>query len=274
MSTPTAEPQEQELENGWRASTPIDDSVLRRFVFNQADVTRLMASTRAGRYARDDDVSLADSGGPVAYSNQAVLLRPVTRVDDPVLDRIDAFYAECGGRASMMLSVWPLPDLSARGWHGVGHPMFVARGPGPVPDDVAPGVEVRKVTTLDDLRAFERVAVEGYPIPEAQGLPPGNGFPDALLDSPMNLVLGMVDGEPVSAAAALVGSDIVNLCFAATLPAGRRRGVWSALVWARMRPASDLPAVAFTSDFSRPGFVKHGFLPVMRFSLLVRVGNA
>ena len=32
----------------------------------------------------------------------------------------------------------------------------------------------------------------------------------------------------------------------------------------------DLPAVAFTSDDSRPGFVKHGVLPVMRFTLLVR----
>jgi hypothetical protein len=32
----------------------------------------------------------------------------------------------------------------------------------------------------------------------------------------------------------------------------------------------DLHAVAFTSDDSRPGFVKHGFLPVMRFTLLVR----
>jgi hypothetical protein len=30
--------------------------------------------------------------------------------------------------------------------------------------------------------------------------------------------------------------------------------------------------VAFTSDFSRPGFVRYGFLPVMRFTLLVRVG--
>ena len=32
----------------------------------------------------------------------------------------------------------------------------------------------------------------------------------------------------------------------------------------------DLPAVAFTSDDGRPGFVKHGFLPAMRFTLLVR----
>jgi hypothetical protein len=32
---------------------------------------------------------------------------------------------------------------------------------------------------------------------------------------------------------------------------------------------ADQPAVAFTSDFSRPGFVKMGFVPVQRFTLLV-----
>ena len=95
-------------------------------------------------------------------------------------------------------------------------------------------------------------------------------YPDALLGSPVSLRLGLVDGEPVSAAAALDAHGVVNLCFAATLDAGRRRGVWSALVWARVREAPDQPAVAFTSDDSRPGFVKMGFLPAFRFTLLVR----
>jgi hypothetical protein len=74
----------------------------------------------------------------------------------------------------------------------------------------------------------------------------------------------------VSGAAALDAHGVVNLCFAATLSAGRRRGVWSALVWARVDQAPDQPAVAFTSDDSRPGFVKMGFLPMARLTLLVR----
>ena len=74
----------------------------------------------------------------------------------------------------------------------------------------------------------------------------------------------------MSAAAALDAHGVVNLCFAATLDAGRRRGVWSALVWARVNQAPDQPAVAFTSDDSRPGFFKMGFIPVFRFTLLVR----
>jgi len=38
--------------------------------------------------------------------------------------------------------------------------------------------------------------------------------------------------------------------------------------------APDQPAVAFTSDDSRPGFVKMGFLPAFRFTLLVRPPGA
>ena len=177
-------------------------------------------------------------------------------------------------RPKLLLSVWPLPDLSARGWSLAGHPMFVVRAPGPVTATTRDGVEVRDVTTPDDLRILERVAVEGYPIDEARDGPPGTVFPDALLDSKVTLRLGRVDGEPVSGAAALDAHGVVNLCFAATLDAGRRRGVWSALVWARVNQAPDQPAVAFTSDDSRPGFVKMGFLPMARFTLVVRPPGA
>jgi hypothetical protein len=260
------------LATGWGAHEPIDDSVLRRFVFNQADVVRAMADGPAGRTATDDDVVMVDSGGPVAYNNMAVLLRPVTRADDPVLDRVADFYAEtaASGRVALLLSVWPLPDLRSRGYVLGGHPMFVVRAPGPVTAPAREGVEVRDVTTVDDLLTLEHVAVDGYPIDEAKDSPAGTVFTDTLLDSPVALRLGFADGEPVAGAAALDAHGVVNLCFAATLPAGRRRGVWSALVWARVDQAPDQPSVAFTSDDSRPGFVRMGFLPVTRFTLMVR----
>jgi hypothetical protein len=263
-----------QLATGWGAHEPIDDSVLRRFVFNQADVVRAMAGGPRGRQASDDDVVMVDSGGPVAYNNMAVLLRPVTDAGDPVLDRITDFYADATDRASLLLSVWPLPDLGPRGYVLGGHPMFVVRAPGPFDAPTRDGVEVREVRTIDDLLVLERVAIEGYPIDEAKGLPPGSSFSETLLDSSVTLRLGCADGEPVSGAAALDAHGVVNLCFAATLPAGRRRGVWSALVWARVGQAPDQPAVAFTSDDSRPGFVRMGFLPVTRFTLMVRPPGA
>lgn len=249
---------------------PIHDSVLGCFVHNQADVIRAFACGPGSRYQRDDHVAMADGNGPVAYVNQAVLLRPVFSADDPVLDTVDRFYAHAPGRPSMLLSAWPLPDLSARGWNLVGHPMFVVRSPGPVTATPRAGVELRDVTTVDDLRIVERVAIDGYPIDEAKDAAPGATFPDGMLGPGLTLRLGLVDGEPVSAGAASTAHGVVNLCFAATLPVGRRKGVWSALVWARVNEAPDQPAVAFTSDDSRPGFVKLGFLPLQRFTLLIR----
>jgi hypothetical protein len=261
---------DEPLATGWGAHEPIDDSVLRRFVFNQADVLRAMACGPAARQTSDDDVVMVDSGGPVAYNNMALLLRPVTDANDPVLERIVDFYADTRDRTQILLSVWPLPNLSERGWQLGGHPMFVVRAPGPIIASRRDDVDVREVTTVDDLRVLERVAIDGYPIDEAKDAAPGAAFPDALLDAPVRLRLGLVDGEPVSAAAVLDAHGVVNLCFAATLDAGRRRGVWSALVWARVNQAPDQPAVAFTSDDSRPGFVKMGFLPITRFTLYVR----
>src|SRR4029079_15582126 len=94
---------DEPLATGWSAHEPIDDSVLRRFVFNQCDAVRARASGPGARHAADDDVVMVDSGGPVPYDNMAVLLRPVTSADDPVIDRIADFYAEATDRIALLL---------------------------------------------------------------------------------------------------------------------------------------------------------------------------
>jgi hypothetical protein len=255
------------LETGWLADTPIGDTVMRRFLFNQSDVNARFASAAGGRHDRTDDVSMADSGGPVPYFNQSILLRPLSSIDDPVLDTVDAFFAGAQGRTRTLLSLWPTPDLSTRNWSLVGHPAFVVRGAFPNTFAPASDVTVQIAARPDDLHIVERIAVEGYPIDEARGLPPGQLFADGLLDSDVKLRIGRLEGEPVAAAACRVGQGVVNLCFAATLPQARRRGVWEALVWARVADDPSLPAVAYTSDYSRPGFERMGFVPTIRFTL-------
>jgi hypothetical protein len=254
------------LETGWLPDTPVGDTLLRRFAFNQADVNELIAAACGGRSERHDDVSLADTGGVVAYYNQALPFRPLTGPGDPLLDRAEAFFA-AGARPATLLSLWPTPDLSGRGWMLGGHPAFVARPAGPLAGEPRPGVEVRLVEGPDDLLAVERVAIDGYPLDEARSPPPGELLPAPLLDTPLRYRLALVDGRPVAAAANHGGHGVVNLCFAATLPDARRHGAWSALVRARLGDHPELPAVAFTSDFSRPGFERMGFLVVTRFTL-------
>jgi hypothetical protein len=261
---------ERPLETGWLPDTPVEDSLLRRFAFNQAEANAAWADAAGGRVELTDDVALSDTGGPVSYYNNALLLRPLLAADDPVVDVIDAFFRDGPpGRPVTILSMWPTADLGGRGWSLVGHPMLVARGPW---GDLQCDGDDARVRLLDASEAgeFERVLIEGYPMPEARGLPAGSVVPPGLVDRGVRLRVGIVDGEAVAAGAGYVGHGIVNLCSAATLPAARRKGVWGALVRARMADGPDLPAIAFTSDYSRPGFVHMGFLPVLRFTMWER----
>jgi hypothetical protein len=257
------------LENGWRPDTPVGDSVLRRFLFNQADLGDLIAEAAEGRHARMPGVALADVGVPVPYLNQAVLLKPVLAADGPVLASIDEFFAP-GSHPATILSAWPTPDLTSRGWVLVGHPMFVLRAPVPHMFRSNTGVAVRQAHTPEDLATAETVAVRGYPLPEAAGLPPNALFGAALLGGPLRIRVAAVEGTPAAIGSSHVAYGVVNLCLAATLPTARRRGAWESLVWARIDDGPGLPAAAFTSDDSRPGFVRMGFLPVTRFTLWLR----
>jgi hypothetical protein len=253
------------LETGWLPDTPIGDSLLRRFVVNQADLQDHLVGAVGGRSGRTPDVALSDSGVAAAYLNQAVMLRPIADASDAVLDQVASFYA---GSVGLLLSPWPTPDLAGRGWQLVGHPMFVVRGPVGEPADAPPSdVTVRHAESADDLALIERIVIDGYPVPELDGLPANRARGPALLQSPVRHWIGYLDGTPIAAAASHAAHGVVNLCLAATLPAARRRGVWHALVAARCADTPDLPAVAFTSDYSRPGFLHMGFLPVTRFTL-------
>lgn len=257
------------LESGWLAETPIDDSLLRRFLHNQADLGDLIADSVGGRRDRAGGVAMADCAVPVAYLNQAVLLRPVLSADDGVLDDIDDFFA-AGTHAAVVLSLWPTPDLADRGWHLVGHPMFVMRPPGPHDSPPADHLELRPAATAADLATAEQVAVHGYPLPEAAALAANSMFGAALTDSALRIRIALLDGAPVAIGSDHIAHGVLNLCLAATLPAARRQGAWASLVRARLDDAPDLPAVAFTSDDSRPGFLRMGFLPITRLTLWLR----
>jgi hypothetical protein len=128
-------------------------------------------------------------------------------------------------------------------------------------------VNVRRAESADDLALVERIMIAGYPMPELDRLPPNRALGPALLGGAVRHWIGCLDGTPSAAAASHAAHGVVNLCLAATLPAARRRGAWRALVAARCADTPDLPAVAFTSDYSRPGFLRTGFLPITRFTL-------
>ena len=257
------------LETGWLADTPVEDNLLRGFVHNQGRLNELLAVAKHGRHAQTDDVFLADADSAVPYFNQAILTRPLAGAEDAVLSEVEGFFGP-GSRPHTLLSIWPTPDLTDRGWHLAGHPAVVVRGPGAVPRGVAPGVEVRLAGDAAGLATAERLFIEGYPVPQAEGAPAGSELPPTLVGTPLVVRHGLYEAVPVAVGMVHISDGLVNLCGGATLPAARRRGVWEALVWARIADAPELPAMAYTSDFSRPGFIRMGFLPITRFTLWYR----
>jgi hypothetical protein len=270
---------ERPPETGWLADTPVDDNVIRGFLHNQAEQADIIAEHFGGTTARTSDVAMAASRCVVPYFNEALLLRPVLDADDPVLDEIDEFYAGSDATGWIILSAWPTPSLRERGWELVGHPAFVLRTPGiplrPPADRPEVALEVRRATTPEDVLAAERVMADGYPMEEAQGRP-GSAFPETLGESDISVRIASVLLDPqtgredVAVGLGYVAHGVVNLCGAATLPAARRTGAWGALVRARVDDAPHLPAVAFTSDFSRPGFEHLGFVSVFRCTMWAR----
>jgi hypothetical protein len=256
------------LDNGWLPDTPVEDSVLRRFVFNQAQLNELVAKHAAGRVDRTAGVSLADARSPVAYLNQAVLLQPLLDADDPTVEVIENF-TDASAHSSTLLSLWPTPDLQPRGWDLVGHPMLVLRSPGPTPIVDTHGVQVEFARSAGELAAAAQVAIDGYPFGEA-GLEAGDLFPAEAVRHGLTVRVALVDDEPSAVGNSLVANGVVNLCLAATLPTARRRGAWRRLVWERVAEAPDIPAIAFTSDDSREGFERMGFLPITRLTLWSR----
>lgn len=260
---------EAALETGWLPATPVGDTLLRRFLHNQADVNGVVARASGGTVEHHDGVVLANARSPVAFLNQAILMAPVLRPDDPVLDAVDSFFGG-GGRPATLLSAWPTPNLAHRGWSLVGHPVFVVRSPSPVSYRRRDGVEVRLVgeaAPAAELVTAERILIDGFPLDEARGAPPGAVLPAGTIGSGLETRLGLLHKEPVAVGEVFVDHGVTNLCMAATLPPARRRGLWEALVWERVATAPELPAMAYTSDLSRPGFVRMGFLPITRFSL-------
>ena len=252
------------LETGYLEDTPLDDTLLRRYLHNQADLTVLIAEAAGGRSVRRPDVIAAAFDTPVPYQNGAVLLRPLTGLDDEALDVAEDVLA---GRPGLLISAWPTTDLTRRGWQLMGHPTFVVRGPQPATP--VPSV-VRRVRTAEELALAEQVVAEGYPMVEAQGAPAGSAYPPGVLGSSLHVFLADHEGRTVGTAASHVGHGVMNLCMAATLPEARRKGVWEALAQTRLAEEPNLPAAATTSDYSRKGFEKLGFLPVTRLTLWFR----
>jgi hypothetical protein len=215
-------------------------------------------------------VALADLGSPTPFLNGAVLRRPLHGWDgDPVLDRIDEFFAGSPGPA-VVYSATPTPDLRARGWQRVGHPPLMVRAAGGQAPPAPEGFTCHRVETPADLDHVGRLVVEGYPVPELQPWRPGQPFDERVLgDDAFRFYLGCDGGHPVCVAAAVVDDVVNGVHYVANDPEVRGRGFGEAIVWAATLADPAKPAVLISSDLGRATYERMGYLTVARWTLWI-----
>jgi hypothetical protein len=256
------------LTTGWEPDVPIGDTFLRRFVFALAEAWEPTVAALGGQVRRCAEFALADLGRPAGLANAVTLLQPLP-YEGAVLDSVEDAVAGGTGMVAL-LSAWPTPDLTARGWRLAGHPPLHLRPPAPLPPVPAPRrLRVVPVTDAAGLTDFERVLVEGYPFPDVA---PGTLFDERVLAAASpHLEVGYLDDRAVTVGARHTAHGLLVLALGATLPSARHRGCWAEMVRSRLAAAPELPAAALFSDDSRPGAERlFGFVPITRFTLWLR----
>jgi GNAT superfamily N-acetyltransferase len=256
----------ERLTTGWEPGVPVEDTILRRYVFNSADRVVHMATATGGTAHRFDDVCTGDMHVPSPFGNQAVLMRPLHGADaDAVVETLRAFFTG----PHVLFSAWPTPDLRPHGYALVGHPPFMVRPVGGSAPVRPRELDVIEAADAASMEAYDRVFVEGYPVPELQPYEPGRAFGSRVLGSIARAWVGIVDGRPVAGSMAFTSRGVVAVENVATLPDARGRGYGAALTATSALSTPEVPSALIASDAGRGVYERLGFLPMSRFTLWV-----
>lgn len=249
------------LTTGWEPGTPLEDSVVRQFVFAYADRVAWMAQAAHGRADRDAAACIADAGSAFGYDNAAVLLQPPTQATLlAVLDRARQLFPP--DRWWVLLSAWPLPGPPPGGMLLGGHPPLMLGPPGPFSAGRPPGLRILPVTDQPGVADFGTVLKAAFP------LPGGTAVADRrLLGHDLHLLVGYDRGEPVATAGACTAGGIVEVDWVSTLPSHRRRGIGAAITAAAASTDPARPAALLASDDGRGIYRRLGFLDLVRFTI-------
>ena len=223
-----------------------------------------MAVSVGGRVTEGSGFVATDLGRPAGLQNSVVLLTPLQSGNvASLMASLDAFFgfgtaADAG--AVYLFSPWPVPDISGYSWEYVEAMPLMMRSPSIAAHAMPTNLQVIEVQTGTDLRHFEQVMIEGFPVPELKGLPAGSAFGPALLrDSNFRFFVGWHDGLPVTASATYVAQGMVHLIFLATIPGKRGNGFGSAVAWEATLANSVLPAMLMASEDGLRVYPKLGY---------------
>jgi hypothetical protein len=148
--------------------------------------------------------------------------------------------------------------LIADQWRDPGMALAIpARIPEPPPE-----LEIREVHDESGLEDWHESAISGPSIRRFIN-------PEAMRDPDLRLVVGYVDGRPVSGGAAIMSPGAVGLYAIGTIEAARRRGYGQAITWAAIAAgravSSAATAVLQASELGASVYRSMGFVEVCRY---------
>jgi hypothetical protein len=272
MPPPVLEPK---LRAGWEPDTPVEDSLLRRFLVNWTALIKAHGMPLGGRSLRRHDLTAVDLGRPSFGGNVATLLAPLFEAQvEEVMAALDDFYGFPAGAHSgtaFLFSPWPTPDLRAHAWTLIGHEPLMLRPAGGEAPPPPRGLRVEEVRNEADLRAFELAIIRGFHSPELEAQGSGAVFGAGVpADDRYRLWVGWEEDRPVSAAAAFVAAGINDVTLVATVPQARRHGYGAAVTWSATLADPALPALLLSTDDGRPVYERMGYMSLFRFTVWSR----
>lgn len=176
-------------------------------------------------------------------------------LDPDELAELTALARRAAGpvRAEDPFSATDLSHLEMRNWQ---MPVML-RPPSPAGEPVP---DVIRVERPEDLRAAERIVIEGFEIGEFEPHRPGEMFPPALIEQPgVDVFLALRDGVPAGAGVSVVDDGVASHYWIATSPAFRSRGVGRAVMLGSLALLPDLPATLTASKLGRPLYESLGY---------------
>src|SRR5690606_13798793 len=103
------------LETGWGPDSPVDDTVLRRFVCTRAEAWEPAVTALGGRTVRPPDFVLTDFGRPAGLGNAVTLLRPLPPDPEPPAPSSTRSQVAAPGEGGLPAERLAAPHLQPRG---------------------------------------------------------------------------------------------------------------------------------------------------------------
>ncbi len=205
------------------------------------------------RLAAGDDVTLVDSGLPCDTFNAAIRTRmspdaAPERIQESInwFARMKRPFSWWVGPADTPGHLDKLLVDAGLEWYQT-DPAMAADLSRLASVDIAPGgLEIRRVTTTEELLAFAHINAAHWSPPERFVIRYYVLAAEALLapESPIWLYNGYLDGRAVATSEMTIGGGVVGLYNVSTDPDYRRRGIGSAIT---MKPLLDARDAGFTT---------------------------